>query len=236
MTRFLIALAPTIAVAACSAPANEPDRATIAATRSLSSTTAPALPATSPRPTPTPTPVASKVAGSHRFSAADGLVTLDYTDPLTPGHDFGGRALQAAGWRLMWNGKAGPGDGVVSFSEDARPAAGNGYVTEFIQIGMSRDPGVVSSCGTAGMSGGIAKRLPNRMIGGHRWTVWRGGDAGMSQEIDATDYRTVVNGICYAIDRASYYVRAADPKPGLPTQRAAATRIDAVLHSVHVGG
>lgn len=172
-----------------------------------------------------------------RYTAAGGLVRLTYPAALTPGRDFGGRPLMPAGWRLAWDGAAvGPGTGVVRFAQDARPASGPGYVTELVQVGMSRDPSVVAHCGTTGTIGGSGKRLPDRMLGGHRWTVYRNGDAGMSQGIVATDLRTVVDGNCYAIDRASYSVTAAAALPGrAPTQAVAAARIDAIMASVRVG-
>ena len=86
------------------------------------------------------------------------------------------------------------------------------------------------------MKGAIAKRLPNSVLNGHRWTVWRGGDAGMNQQSVATNWRTVVNGACYAIDRVTYRVRAAGPLPRTaPSQAAAAARMDAILASVRVG-
>ena len=47
------------------------------------------------------------------------------------------------------------------------------------------------------------------MLGGHRWTVYTNGDAGMSQQVNATNLRTVVDGTCYAIDRVTYAVKAA---------------------------
>ncbi|WP_375394424.1 hypothetical protein [uncultured Sphingomonas sp.] len=171
------------------------------------------------------------------YSAAGGLVRLTYPAGLTPGRAFGGRSLMAAGWRLSWDGTAaGPGSGVVRFSQDARPASGPGVVTELVQIGLSRDAGVVARCGTTGALGGSGKRLPNRILGGHRWTAYRNGDAGMSQGIVATDLRTVVDGVCYAIDRATYSVTAADALPtSAPTQGAAAARMDAILTSVRVG-
>ncbi|WP_174287144.1 hypothetical protein [Sphingomonas bacterium] len=170
------------------------------------------------------------------YTGAGGLVRLTYPAYLTPGHDFGGRSLMSSGWRLSWDGAAvGTGTGVVRFSQGARPTDGPGVVTELIQIGLSRDASVVAHCGTTGALGS-GKRLPDRMLGGHRWTAYRNGDAGMSQAIVATDLRTVVDGVCYAIDRATYLVTAADDLPRYPpTQVIAAAQIDAVLASVRVG-
>ena len=181
--------------------------------------------------------VAATPPPSH-FAGAGGLVRLTYLAPLRPTRDFSGKSLMSAGWRLSWDGSpVGPGTGVVRFSQDARPASGEGIVTELLQIGMSRDAAVVAHCGTTGAIGGSGRRLANRMLGGHRWTVHANGDAGMSQQITAIDLRTVVNGACYAIDRVSYAVRAAQPLPAsVPTQAAAAARMDAVLASVRVGG
>lgn len=227
MPRFRLApaLPLIVALAACSAPAREPSAA---ATDEAMANGAAATRTTRPSAAP----------GDRSYVGAGGLVRLTYPAGLKPGHAFGGRALVSAGWRLMWDGTpAGPGTGVVSFSQDARPSDGQGYVTEAIQIGMSRDAGVVANCGTAGVQSGDTQRLPNRMIGGHRWTVWTNGDAGMSQQIAATDLRTVVDGVCYAIDRFSYAVKAAPPLPRTaPAQADAAARIDAILASTVVGG
>lgn len=174
---------------------------------------------------------------SRVFVSADRTVRLNYPAGVVPSRDFAGRPMMSGGWRLMWDGKpAGRGQGVARFSVDARPTDGVGRVTEMVQVGMSRSRAVVATCGTAGLKGAITRRLPNRMLGGHRWTVWRGGDAGMSQQSDATDWRTVVNGACYAIDRVTYRVRAADPLPRTaPSQASAAARMDAILASVRVG-
>lgn len=171
------------------------------------------------------------------FVGAGGLVHLTYPATLRPTTDFSGKSLMTAGWRLSWDGApVGPGTGIVRFAQDARPARGEGMVTELVQLGMSRDPGVVAHCGTTGALGPSGERLPNRMLGGHRWTAYRNGDAGMSQQITATDMRTVVDGACYAIDRVTYAVTAAEPLPrSAPGQAATAARMDAILASIRVG-
>lgn len=170
------------------------------------------------------------------FTGGGGKVRLSYPAGLTPSRDFAGRAMMSGGWRVMWDGlPPGPGQGIARFQILARPTDRVGQVTEMVQIGMSRAPEVVATCGTGGLKGAITRRLPNRMLGGHRWTVWRGGDAGMSQQSAATDWRTVVNGTCYAIDRVTYRVRAAEPLPRAALSQAfAAARIDAILASVRV--
>lgn len=177
------------------------------------------------------------VAGGRAYVGAGGLVRLTYPAGLRPTTDFSGKSLMTRGWRLSWDGTpVGTGTGVVRFAQDARAADGQGFATELVQVGLSRDAGVVAQCGTAGTSGPNVRRLPNRMLGGHRWTVWSNGDAGMSQQITATDLRTVVNGTCYAIERVSYAVKAAPPLPAnAPTQAAAAARMDAILASVRLG-
>lgn len=171
------------------------------------------------------------------FVGAGGAVRLSYPASLTPGRDFGGRALMTGGWRLVWDATpVGPGTGIVRFAQTARPTKGMGQVTELVQIGVSRDAGVVARCGSSGLRSGSGGRLPNRMLGGHRWTVYRNGDAGMSQSIAATDFRSVVDGACYAIERVTYRVSAAEALPRTaPTQAAAAMRIDAILASIRVG-
>lgn len=171
------------------------------------------------------------------YASRDGLVRLSYPIGMTPGHDFAGRSLMSGGWRSTWDGTPpGPGAGGVSFALSAHPGDGVGQVTEMLRIGVSRDHDVVAHCGTAGLQGPNTRRLANRMLGGHRWTRWRNGDAGMSQQVSATDWRTVVDGTCYAIDRVSYAVKAAaGPPAGTPTQHAAAARLDAILASVVVG-
>ena len=74
------------------------------------------------------------------------------------------------------------------------------------------------------------------MLGGHRWTVYASGDAGMSQQVSATNLRSVINGACYAIDRVTYAVKAAPPAGrNAPTQVVAAARMDAILATIKVG-
>ena len=236
MPPFRIALSlivPMLAIAAtgCSAA---PHQSSANETAAADDATAPPRARTMPAPAAR---VPAMAMATKPYVGAGGLVRLDYPAMLTPTKDFGGRSLMTAGWRLSWDGvPVGPGTGVVRFSQDARPTSGPGLVSESIQIGLSRDPGVVAACGTTGALGDGGQRLPNRMLGGHRWTAYRNVDAGMSQNIVATDLRTVVDGVCYAIDRVTYGVSAADPLPtSAPTQAAAAARMDAILASMKVG-
>lgn len=173
---------------------------------------------------------------SRTFVSADRTVRLTYPAGLPPTRDFTGRPLMNSGWRMMWDGSpTGRGEPVARFQSVARPVDNVGRVTESVQIGMSRAPAVVATCGTAGLHG-TAHRMPNRMLGGHRWTVWDGGDAGMSQEVTATNLRSVVNGACFAVDRVGYTVKAVPPLPHTaPSQAAASARMDAILDSIRLG-
>ncbi len=182
-------------------------------------------------------PLANATAASKSFVGAGGRVRLSHPTYLQPTRTFSGRPLMAGGWRLMWDGKpVGRGVGVARFWQVAKPRDGVGQVTEMVQIGFSRDAGVVAACGTDGTRSANVRRLPNRMLGGHRWTVYQNGDAGMSQQVAATSLRTVVEGACYAVDRITYSVKAASPPPRIaPTQAVAAAAMDAILESVHVG-
>ena len=240
-TPIALLIAPLLA-AACSSGASGNDGAADAARRTTAgddtrNDSAPDRDRLGSNDTPTATRPVAGEAPRKSFVGAAGLVRLTYPATLTPSHDFHGMSLMSAGWRPSWDGSpTGPGTGVVRFSEQARPTEGEGLVDEMVQVGLSRDPGVVAQCGTTGTQGGSTRRLPNRMLGGHRWTVWGNGDAGMSQQIDATDLRTVVDGVCYAVERVTYRVAAADPLPAsAPTQAAAAARMDAILASVQVG-
>ncbi|MBE2991694.1 hypothetical protein IFR23_06650 [Sphingomonas sp. CFBP 13603] len=183
-------------------------------------------------------PFANATAADKSFVGGGGIVRLSYASSLTPTRNFAGRALMNRGWRQMWDGApVGRGVGIVRFWEVARPTNGQGQVTEMIQVGFSRSAGVVATCGTEGLVSGHAKRLPNRMLGGHRWTVYTNGDAGMSQQVNATNFRSVINGACYAIDRVTYAVRAANPASrNAPTQAVAAARMNAILATIKVGG
>ena len=182
-------------------------------------------------------PFASADAANKSFIGAGGRVRLSHPANLNPTRTFSGRALMTGGWRLMWDGTpAGRGVGVARFWQVAKPKDGVGQVIEMVQIGYSRTAAVVAHCGTDGLKGGSGRRLPDRMLGGHRWTVYSNGDAGMSQGITATDLRTVVDGACYAVDRITYAVKAAAaPSRTAPIQAVAAARMDAILATVHVG-
>ncbi len=182
-------------------------------------------------------PFASVDAATKSFVGAGGRVRLSHPANLNPTRTFSGRALMTGGWRLMWDGTpVGRGVGVARFWQVAKPRDGAGQVIEMVQIGFSRDAAVVARCGTDGAKGGSGRRLPDRMLGGHRWTVYVNGDAGMSQSVAATDLRTVVEGTCYAVDRVTYAVKAGSaPSRTAPTQAVAAANMDAILATIHVG-
>lgn len=183
-------------------------------------------------------PFANATAATKSFVGAGGMVRLSYPSIVMPTRNFAGRTLLNSGWRQMWDGKpVGRGVGIARFWQIAKPRDGQGQVTEMLQIGFSRSAAVVATCGTEGLVAGHATRLPNRMLGGHRWTVYTNGDAGMSQQVNATNFRSVINGACYAIDRITYAVKAAAPAGrNAPTQAVAAARMDAILATIKVGG
>lgn len=107
---------------------------------------------------------------------------------------------------------------------------------EVLQIGWSAAPGAVHTCLTFGLDSGSQKRLPDRTINGVSFAVVSNGDAGMNQSIDATDLRSVVDGRCYAVERFTYAVKAADPDPKVKlTQKQGAAMLDASLASLHLG-
>ena len=136
----------------------------------------------------------------------------------------------------MWNGKpAGPGVGLVSFTQRARPGDGQGQAVEMVRFGGSRARQVVATCLSAGFDPALAHKLPDRMINGRRWTAWAGSDAGMSQSVAVTSLRTRANGACYALDRISYAVKAAEAPPaGTPDQKAAAATMDAIVATLRI--
>ena len=168
------------------------------------------------------------------FVAAPYHLTIDRPAGATASRSLTGRSLMASGWRLMWDGRpAGPGDDVVRFTIRARPADGIGVVDEMVQVGVG-GAGSARDCLTRGLRGGSGRALPDRMIGGRRWSVWRNGDAGMSQQISATDLRTVYRGRCYAVARIGYAVKAMDTPRGLPSQARAAATMDRALASIRL--
>ena len=182
-------------------------------------------------------PFANATAQTKSFLGAGGMVRLSHASNLTPTRNFAGRALMNSGWRQMWDGKpVGRGVGIVRFWQVAKPTDGQGQVTEMIQVGFSRSTAVVATCGTEGMNSGSGRRLPDRMLGGHRWTAYANGDAGMSQQVGAINLRSVINGACYTIDRITYATKAAPPPPRTaPTQAVAAAKMDAILATIKVG-
>ena len=104
-------------------------------------------------------------------------------------------------------------------------------------MGWSATPAARRTCLSFGLAGGPSgKRLPTRSINGVRFTAWSNGDGGMSQSIDATDLRAVVAGRCYAVERFSYGVSAADTDPKVRlTQAEGAAMLDRALASLHLG-
>ena len=163
------------------------------------------------------------------FTAAPHHLTIDRPPGATVSRSLTGRSLMASGWRLMWDGKnAGPGDDVVRFTIRSRPADGVGVVDEMVQVGVG-GAGSARDCLTRGLRGGSGRALPDRIIGGRRWSVWSNSDAGMSQQVQAIDLRAVHRGRCYAVARITYAVKAMETPRGLPPQNRGAAAMDRAL-------
>lgn len=144
-------------------------------------------------------------------------------------------ALTTGGWRLIWDGSApSPGKLLLRLALPARGPAG-GQVTEVLQIGVGTGGAVKRTCLRFGLDGGSGRALPDRAIGGVRFTARANGDAGMSQRISATDYRAVLAGRCYAVERFSYAIAPGVASPTTRRSQAdAAAALDAALASLRI--
>jgi hypothetical protein len=168
-------------------------------------------------------------------ASADGTVRLPVPKGARVERVLPGRPLMGKGWRLMWDGRpAGPGEPLLRVTLPARGTPG--LVDEIVQVGRSRAPAAVRTCLSAGLAGPDARPLGRRRLAGRSWTAVADGDAGMSQQVTATDYRAVFGGACWAVTRISYAVRARDPAPGLPAQAAAARAMDRALAGLVIRG
>ena len=175
--------------------------------------------------------IAALLAAAVFASPAD-HVRIDRPAGAEVSRDLGGRPLMTGGWRLVWSGMpVGPGRGVVRFTIRAAPADGVGTVEEMLQIGVG-GAGTARDCASYGIASGDERRLPDRVINGRRWTAWANGDAGMSQQVSATELRAVHRGRCYAVERIRYAAKAGDAVPGLPPQARAAAAMDRALASL----
>lgn len=196
-------------------------------------------------PAPRPVRAATSAAAAARFTAplqayasADGQVHL--LRPAVAQVSTGAAAvgtLASPGWRLVWDGSAAtPGRVVVRLSLPVAPEGAQTRRTEYLQVGLSRETAAVRGCLTAGLKGPSGAHMPDRKIDGRRFSVWSNGDAGMSQQIAATDLRTVVDGACYAVERFSYG-DTASPRDGSITlsQAQGAAMMDRALASLQLG-
>jgi hypothetical protein len=161
-------------------------------------------------------------------------LTIDRPAGATMTRTLAGRALMTSGWRLMWDGAAaGPGNDIVRFTIRTRPTDGIGVVDEMVQAGVG-GPGSARDCLTWGLRGGDGKPLTDRIIAGRRWKAWANADAGMSQQVQAIDLRTVHRNRCYAVTRISYAVKAMAAAPGLPPRSQGAAAIDRAVASLRL--
>ena len=182
-------------------------------------------------------PPARFTAPQQPWASPDGQVRLLRPATAQPTFSQGGvGTLTSQGWRLIWDGQPDvAGRMAVRLALPVVPTRGPGQMTEYLQVGFSPSPQARHSCLSFGLKGGSGGRLPDRVINGVRFTVWGNGDAGMSQNIAATDYRAVVGGRCYAVERFSYGVTAADRDPALTLAQArGAAMLDAALASLHL--
>ena len=152
-------------------------------------------------------------------------------------------ALMTPGWRLVWDGipSAGAGEVVIRLQLPAAPVPPETGATEILQVGTSRYPDIVPRCLHDGITAKHVQRLPDRTLGGTRFLAWHDTDAGANQTIAATDYRAIVGGTCYAVERFRYATNATNatnaaplPQPGTRFPQAAAL-LDAALASLRVG-
>jgi hypothetical protein len=171
------------------------------------------------------------------WSSPDGKVHLlrPVASAVTTSGDAVG-SLMSPGWRLVWNGEPTPGRLVARFSLRVTAVAPQTKRTEYLQVGASRSPKAVRSCLSDGLESVSGARQADRVINGRRYAVWTNGDAGMSQQIAATDLRAVVRGACYAVERFSYGDSASDPDPAVTLpQKRGAEMLDRALASLQLG-
>ncbi len=147
-----------------------------------------------------------------------------------------GNYFVARGWRVFWEGDPGPGRVVVSFVLSARPAESHTTARESLQIGVSRDAHVVATCRSAGLPADGGTRLADRTINGVTFTRYRRSDQAMSQGTTTLDYRAVVGGACYAVDRISDTAGSDPPANVTLPQTQAAAQLDAALATLRITG
>jgi hypothetical protein len=147
-----------------------------------------------------------------------------------------GNYFFARGWRVFWEGDPGLGRVVVSFVLAARPAESHESARESLQIGVSRDAHVVAACRTAGLPADGGRRLPNRTINGVTFAAYTRSDQAMSQGTTTLDYRAVVGGACYAVDRISDTAESDSPPSVTLPQTQAAVLLNATLATLRISG
>ena len=192
----------------------------------------------SPAATVAATPVSTETpaTGLRGWQSADGKIALRYPAALTPTQDFSGTYFTPEGWRAMFDGMpVGPGKGLVRFTAKSVSAGDVPRIaTDMLQIGVSKDAAVLADCLTRGLQSGNGSKLPDRTIGGVRFTAWSNGDAGMSHQLSSIDLRAVHDGQCIAIDRLTSSVPAAVDGDDRPARTSAELTKDfeAVLASM----
>ena len=146
-------------------------------------------------------------------------------------------ALMAPGWRMVWDGSPStPGRMIVRLLLKVAPIAPQTSAIEGLQVGVSRARASLRKCLADGLMGASGRRGPDRIINGRRYAVWINSAAGMSQSVAATDLRTVVHGVCYAVERFRYGGGADDPDPSVTLPQAqGAAELDASLSSLQIG-
>lgn len=184
-----------------------------------------------------PIPVALILAACQPAVAQDrisaGAISMSVPPLLHQVPKAEGFTFAAGGWRLAWaEPDAGPGKTLLavqgfSGSGDGRLLQGG------VRVGESTDPASVGNCLTYGLTAGDPQPMPDQQIDGVTFHVTRNSDAGMSQQLRTTSYRTVLNGNCIAIDRYTY----ASPRPipeGAPNPEDIAQALDAAVASIRI--
>ncbi len=164
--------------------------------------------------------------------SAKAPVSMDVPPMLSVFPGAEGFTFASGGWRLAW-GESDPGAGRLIVSAQGTSGSGDGRLMQGgVRIGVSDDAGAIGNCLTFGLGEG-ARTLPDREIDGVAFQATANGDAGMSQQLDATSYRAVHNGQCIAIDRYTY----ASPRPipeGAPNPEDITHAMDQAIASITI--
>ncbi len=149
--------------------------------------------------TGTSTPSQPSLQGFSIYTNGDYGFSIFYPATTTVSTTFDSAYILPTTWRVnaLQNATGTPVIEVVGYQTKSTTHFPRYFKTE-VRIGVSKDPQEIAACTKVGNG---ERAMPSAAFGGATWSVFAMSDAAMMQYNQGTSYRTMHDGMCYALEQ-----------------------------------